>query len=59
LKNDTADFQGSILVWHIDENIIDAKIASNTINADIKHRALMLKKLKAHRILVLLSGLAW
>ena len=38
LKNDTANYQGGILVWHIDENVIDAKFASNTINTDIHHR---------------------
>lgn len=28
------DVQGGVLVWHIDENIIDANRASNTINAN-------------------------
>src|SRR4030095_1467690 len=46
LKNDTADYQGGILVWHIDENVIDAKIASNTINNDIKHRGVDVEEAK-------------
>jgi hypothetical protein len=46
LKNDTANFQGGILVWHIDENVIDEKIASNTINNDIKHRGVDLEEAK-------------
>jgi len=46
LKNDTADFQGGILVWHIDENIIDEKIGSNTINADIKRRGVDVEEAK-------------
>jgi M6 family metalloprotease-like protein len=46
LKNDTANFQGGILVWHIDENIIDAKFASNTINADKNHRGVDVEEAK-------------
>jgi hypothetical protein len=46
LKNDTADFQGGILIWHIDENVIDANIASNTINNDINHRGVDLEEAK-------------
>jgi len=45
-KNDTANFQGGILVMHIDENIIDAKIGSNTINADKKHRGVDVEEAK-------------
>lgn len=33
-----------ILIWHIDENIIDAKIDSNKINADGKHRGIFLEE---------------
>ena len=33
-----------ILIWHIDENIIDAKIDSNKINADSKHRGIFLEE---------------
>ncbi|MCI0448330.1 MAG: T9SS type A sorting domain-containing protein [Chlorobi bacterium] len=46
LKNDTADFQGGILIWHIDENVIDANIASNTVNVDIKHRGVDVEEAK-------------
>lgn len=46
LKNDTANFQGGILVWHIDENIIDANFATNTINADIHHRGVDVEEAK-------------
>lgn len=33
-----------ILIWHIDENIIDAKIDSNKINADSKHQGIFLEE---------------
>jgi hypothetical protein len=46
IKNDTADFQGGLLIWHIDENVIDAKISSNTINIDINHRGVDLEEAK-------------
>jgi hypothetical protein len=45
-KNDTADYQGGILIWDIDENVIDAKIASNTINNDINHKGVDLEEAK-------------
>ncbi len=45
-KNDTANYQGGILVWHIDENIIDAKISSNRINTDINHRGVDVEEAK-------------
>lgn len=35
-------YDGGILIWHIDENVIDANIASNTINADPDHRGVNL-----------------
>jgi Secretion system C-terminal sorting domain len=46
LKNDTANYQGGILVWHIDENVIDAKFASNTINNDIEHKGVDVEEAK-------------
>lgn len=46
LKNDTANFHGGILIWHIDENVIDANIASNTINTNINHRGVDLEEAK-------------
>jgi hypothetical protein len=33
---------GGILIWHIDENIIQAGLESNTVNADIEHRGVEL-----------------
>jgi hypothetical protein len=33
---------GGILIWHIDENIIQAGLKSNTVNADIDHRGVEL-----------------
>ncbi len=46
IKDDTASFQGGILIWHIDENVIDANIGSNTINTDINHRGVDLVEAK-------------
>jgi Secretion system C-terminal sorting domain len=33
---------GGILIWHIDENIIQAGLLSNSVNADIDHRGVEL-----------------
>lgn len=46
IKNDTANFQGGIIVWHIDENIIDAKIVSNSINNDRFNRGVDVEEAK-------------
>ncbi|MCC7158704.1 MAG: hypothetical protein IT281_04110 [Ignavibacteria bacterium] len=46
IKNDTANFQGGILVWHIDENVIEAKFASNTINVDREHKGVDVEEAK-------------
>lgn len=46
IKNDTANYQGGICIWHIDENVIDANFASNTINNDINHRGVKLMEAK-------------
>lgn len=46
IKNDTANFQGGILVWHIDENVIEQKMASNTINNDIEHKGVDVEEAK-------------
>lgn len=46
LKNDTAAYQGGILVWHIDENVIESKFASNTINNDIEHKGVDVEEAK-------------
>ncbi|MGO9481921.1 MAG: hypothetical protein ACLP05_09100 [Candidatus Kryptoniota bacterium] len=37
LPEDTTYF-GGILIWHIDQNVIDENIAANTINANPNHR---------------------
>ncbi len=37
-------FDGGILIWHIDENVIDANYASNTINANPKRRGVDLEE---------------
>lgn len=46
IKSDTAVFQGGFLIWHIDENVIDAKIAGNSINTDINHRGVDVEEAK-------------
>ena len=38
LINAENDYPGGIVIWHIDESIIDSHIASNSINADPEHR---------------------
>jgi len=40
--DDTSDYKGGILIWHIDDNVINAKIASDEINADKAHRGVNL-----------------
>lgn len=45
LPQDTTYF-GGILIWHIDESVIDQNIASNTINANPAHRGVGL--MEAH-----------
>ena len=40
--DDTSDYKGGILIWHIDDNVINAKIASDQINADKTHRGVNL-----------------
>jgi hypothetical protein len=37
-------YGGGILIWHIDENIIQAGLKTNTVNADIEHRGVELKE---------------
>ena len=38
VDSDGAFFDGGILIWHIDESVIHATIATNGVNADPKHR---------------------
>jgi hypothetical protein len=37
-------YDGGILIWHIDENVIDANYATNTVNADPTHRGVDLEE---------------
>ncbi len=37
-------YDGGILIWHIDESVIDAKIAVNAVNADSSHRGVNLEE---------------
>lgn len=43
---DTCNYRGGILIWHIDENVIDANISTNSINNNIKHRGVCLMEAK-------------
>lgn len=38
LVNDLNHYAGGIVIWHIDESIIDRNISANSINADPDHR---------------------
>ncbi|MCE1165444.1 MAG: T9SS type A sorting domain-containing protein [Bacteroidetes bacterium] len=44
--DDTANYRGGILIWHIDENVIDANIATNTINNVLSHRGVAVVEAK-------------
>ncbi len=44
--DDTANFRGGILIWHIDENVIDANIGANTVNNNISHKGVALMEAK-------------
>ena len=46
LINDTIKYRGGVLIWHIDENIINANFASNTINNNIDHKGIDLEEAK-------------
>ncbi len=47
LPNDTTLIHhGGILIWHIDESVINQNLASNTVNADSSHRGVAL--MEAH-----------
>ncbi|HTR98148.1 MAG TPA: FG-GAP-like repeat-containing protein, partial [Bacteroidota bacterium] len=37
-------YDGGILLWHIDEGVINANIASNAVNADSSHRGVNLEE---------------
>lgn len=42
----TNNYKGGVLIWHIDENVIDARISTNTINNDINHKGVDLEEAK-------------
>jgi len=44
--SDTSNYRGGILIWHIDENIIDQNFSSNTVNNDIEHKGIDLEEAK-------------
>ncbi len=46
LINDTIKYRGGVLIWHIDENVINANFASNTINNNIDHKGIDLEEAK-------------
>ena len=42
--DDGTFYDGGILLWHIDEGVINARIASNAVNADSSHRGVNLEE---------------
>lgn len=44
--SDTANYRGGILIWHIDENVIDANILTNSINNNIEHKGIDVEEAK-------------
>ncbi len=46
LINDTIKYRGGVLIWHIDENVINANFSSNTINNNIDHKGIDLEEAK-------------
>ncbi len=40
--DDTSNFGGGILIWHIDDNVINSNLALNNVNADPNHRGVNL-----------------
>jgi len=48
---DSTYYSGGILIWHIDENVIDANISTNTINNDITHRGICVMEAKGAQLI--------
>ncbi|MFA7360623.1 MAG: T9SS type A sorting domain-containing protein [Candidatus Kapaibacterium sp.] len=44
--SDTSNFRGGILIWQIDENVIEANFSTNTINNNIEHKGVDLEEAK-------------
>lgn len=40
------NFKGGVLIWHIDENIIESNLASNSINNNMDHKGVDLEEAK-------------
>ncbi len=40
--DDTSDYKGGILIWHIDQNVVDSTLANDRINADKTRRGVNL-----------------
>lgn len=43
---DTSNYRGGILIWHIDENIIEANYSNNSVNNNIEHKGVDLEEAK-------------
>jgi FG-GAP repeat. len=48
---DSTYYSGGILIWHIDENVIDANISSNTINNNLSHRGVCVMEAKGAQLI--------
>ena len=48
---DSTYYRGGILIWHIDENVIDANIATNTINNNLSHRGVCVMEAKGAQMI--------
>lgn len=46
LINNEFSYKGGILIWHIDESVINANLASNSINNNSNHRGVDLEEAK-------------
>lgn len=51
LINDTAYYKGGVLIWHIDENVIYANIASNSVNNNVNRRGVDLEEAKGAQLI--------
>lgn len=46
LINNQYSYKGGIMIWHIDENVIESNIATNSVNNNINHRGVDLEEAK-------------
>lgn len=56
---DSTYYRGGILIWHIDENVIDANISSNTINNNLSHRGVCVMEAKGAQLIGLTVSTAF